>query len=77
MIINNNENLSAALGMLGIPNLYFWQEGPIAAILQGDDVFITAPTGGGKSLLYQLPAVLERGHALTVVISPLRSLQRD
>jgi len=69
--------LPAALGKLGIQNLRPWQEAPLAAILQGEDIFASAPTGGGKSLLFQLPAIMEDGKALTIVISPLRALQAD
>lgn len=60
---------------LGVPELRPWQEAPFEAILSGHDVFITAPTGGGKSLLYQLPALM--GDGLTLVISPLKALQVD
>lgn len=49
----------------------------IAAILAGRDVLVVMPTGGGKSLCYQLPAVLDAPPALTLVVSPLIALMQD
>jgi ATP-dependent DNA helicase RecQ len=47
----------------------------IAAVLDGRDVLAVMPTGSGKSLCYQLPALL--GDGLTVVVSPLIALMRN
>jgi ATP-dependent DNA helicase RecQ len=47
----------------------------VEGVLAGQDVLALLPTGGGKSLCYQLPALAQEG--LTVVISPLIALMKD
>ena len=51
------------------------QDEVIGAVLDGADVFAVMPTGSGKSMTYQLPALVDAG--LTVVVSPLIALMHD
>ena len=51
------------------------QEEVIRAVLEGRDALVIMPTGAGKSLIYQLPALLLPG--LTIVVSPLIALMKD
>jgi ATP-dependent DNA helicase RecQ len=47
----------------------------LEAVLAGENILAVMPTGSGKSLCYQLPAIMRKG--LTIVVSPLIALMRD
>jgi ATP-dependent DNA helicase RecQ len=73
---------SADVDLLGLLKKYFGfkafrplQEQIVRDSLAGKDVFALLPTGGGKSLCFQLPAMVKPG--LTVVVSPLIALMKD
>jgi len=55
------------------------QQAIIEHVIAGGDALVLMPTGGGKSLCYQVPAIVRRdaGHGVTVVVSPLIALMHD
>src|SRR5262245_3855283 len=67
--------VSALQQHFGFPAFRPGQEEAVQAAVDGRDVLVVMPTGAGKSLCYQLPALV-RGD-LTVVVSPLVSLMQD
>lgn len=73
---NDRETLRKILSRIfGIPNLRPGQEEVISSILEGNNTLAIMPTGAGKSLCYQLPALYREG--TTVVVSPLIALMKD
>jgi len=71
--------LADARGVLseqfGYPDFRPGQDRAVASVLAGRDTLVVLPTGGGKSICYQLPGVMLPG--ITVVLSPLISLMKD
>ena len=59
----------------GFPDFRPGQERAVASVLEGKDTLVVLPTGGGKSVCFQVPALVLPG--LTVVVSPLISLMKD
>lgn len=71
-----HEDLTKALKKyFGFSTFKGRQEQIISTLLEGNDVFVLMPTGGGKSLCYQLPALLSEGTA--IVVSPLIALMKN
>jgi ATP-dependent DNA helicase RecQ len=69
------DNLEAFLPRFGLTDFRYGQKEVISTVLAGQDCLCVMPTGGGKSLCYQLPAIALEG--LTLVVSPLIALMKD
>src|SRR5260221_1119067 len=82
MVLANNVKSAAAPDALSVLNSVFGmpafrgaQEEIVRHVAHGGDCLVLMPTGGGKSLCYQLPALLREGCG--IVVSPLIALMRD
>ena len=72
----NHHNIQAALQHhFGFEQFKQAQEEAINSLLSGRDTFVIMPTGGGKSLCYQLPAMMLDGCA--IIVSPLIALMKN
>ena len=73
----NKEHLEPEnwLGNFGLSEFRAGQKNVIDAILAGRDTLCVMPTGGGKSLCFQLPTIAREG--VTIVVSPLIALMKD
>lgn len=73
--ISDEEIYAALKNFFGFNAFKGNQEAIIKSVLRGENVFVIMPTGGGKSLCYQLPAILSEGTA--IVVSPLIALMKN
>lgn len=73
--VDKAELLSALKNFFGFDGFKGSQEKIIKNLLKGEDTFVIMPTGGGKSLCYQLPAIMSEGTA--IVVSPLIALMKN
>ena len=74
-MITNNDLTAKLKEYFGFDTFKGNQESIVRNLLEGKDTFVLMPTGGGKSLCYQLPSLLMDGTA--IVISPLIALMKN
>jgi RecQ family ATP-dependent DNA helicase len=72
---DTNDALAALRKFFGFEEFREGQSEVVRSVLEGHDTVVVMPTGGGKSLCYQLPALMREG--VTVVVSPLIALMKD
>ena len=75
MSTTKNDIHAALKQYFGFSQFKGLQESVIRSVVAGEDVFVIMPTGGGKSLCYQLPALIAEGTA--IVVSPLIALMKN
>jgi ATP-dependent DNA helicase RecQ len=65
--------------VFGYPSFRGPQQAIVEHVCEGGDALVLMPTGGGKSLCYQVPAIVRHraGQGLTLVVSPLIALMHD
>jgi ATP-dependent DNA helicase RecQ len=75
LLAETTSNFGPALRLFGLKRFRYGQLPIILAALSGKSVLVVSPTGSGKTLCFQLPAVLRPGVAL--VVSPLKALMAE
>ena len=79
--VDHDSVIAYAKSNIKVKELRQYQKDPVQAVLEGKDVFVSHPTGSGKSLIYQmLPFATEMPtvkDTFVMVVSPLVSLMRD
>src|SRR5690606_9898844 len=75
MSLTNTDSHASLKKYFGFSKFKGLQEKVIANLMAGRDTFVIMPTGGGKSLCYQLPAIMKEGTA--IVVSPLIALMKN
>ena len=75
MVLNDTELQTSLKKYFGFSTFKGLQEDVIKNVVKGNNTFVIMPTGGGKSLCYQLPALMKEGTA--IVVSPLIALMKN